>query len=215
MYKERELLQRLLDGELDESEREQMLKAIEANPFLKRDYKGFAETIQALEEAKHPLAPPYFTAEVMRKLPVLAVPFWKKAALFLFRPHIFRLNIATIAFLLLAAVSGAVFLMGRGTMQTAALEQGKANTVMVTFRLQAPGAQSVALAGEFNKWMVNETQLSRSKSGEWQVEVPLRAGTYAYMFVVDGRTWLPDPAADAYRDDGFGSRNSVRRVYHL
>jgi len=62
---------------------------------------------------------------------------------------------------------------------------------------------------------VNETQLSRSKSGEWQVEVPLRAGTYAYMFVVDGRTWLPDPDADAYRDDGFGSRNSVRRVYHL
>lgn len=215
MYKEREMLQRLLDGELNDSEREQILKAIDADPVLKRDYEGFAETILALEDAKHPSAPPYFTAEVMRRLPEQSVPLWKKASLFLFRPHTIRWNMATLAVMMLVVLSAYVFLIGRGAMQTATPEQGKTQTVMVTFRLQAPGAQSVALAGEFNKWMKNEILLTRSDNGEWYVEVPLRAGTYAYMFVVDGNTWMPDPVADAYRDDGFGSRNSVRRVYHL
>ncbi len=215
MYKEREMLQRLLDGELNDSEREHMLKAIDADPVLKREYEGFAETILALEDAKHPSAPPFFTAEVMRRLPEQRAPFWKQASLFLFRPHTVRWNMATLAFLLLAALFASVFLAGRGAVQTAAPEQGKAQAVMVAFRLQAPGAQSVALAGEFNKWMKNEILLTRTDTGEWYVEVPLRAGTYAYMFVIDGRTWMPDPSADAYRDDGFGSRNSVRRVYHL
>jgi hypothetical protein len=32
------------------------------------------------------------------------------------------------------------------------------------------------------------------------------------MFVVDGKTWVIDPKAQVYDDDGFGGRSSVVRV---
>ena len=215
MYKERELLQRLLDGELADGERERVLKAIDADPVLRRDYEDFAETILAIEEAEHPPVPPHFTAEVMRRLPAPRAPLWRKAASFLFLQRTLRWNIATLAILLAVALSAAFFLAGRGEMGNTALKRGDTGTVMVRFQLNAPSARSVALTGEFNKWMVNQIMLQRGADGVWSVDVPLPPGAYTYMFVVDGGEWLPDPDADAYRDDGFGSRNSVRRVYHF
>jgi 1,4-alpha-glucan branching enzyme len=76
----------------------------------------------------------------------------------------------------------------------------------VQFRLQAPGAARVALAGSFTGWKP-EYELHESEPGTWTALVPLKPGVHDYTFVVDGHEWIPDPNAPQVADD-FGGRNS-------
>jgi hypothetical protein len=78
--------------------------------------------------------------------------------------------------------------------------------VLVQFRLDAPNARNVALAGEFTNWKPAYA-LKRSEPGVWTVVVPLEPGVHDYGFVIDGERWSPDPMAPAV-DDGFGGLNS-------
>jgi 1,4-alpha-glucan branching enzyme len=85
-------------------------------------------------------------------------------------------------------------------------------SVYVRFILVAPNARQVALAGTFNRWDPASAPLVRAGSdGLWTVTVALPVGQHQYAFVVDGRRWVPDPAAPAV-DDGFGRKNSVVSV---
>jgi 1,4-alpha-glucan branching enzyme len=79
------------------------------------------------------------------------------------------------------------------------------------FRLFAPLAQSVQLAGTFNDWNPKATPLSRWSGGEWGTGVPLKPGKYEYKFIVDG-VWQEDPLACDSVENPFGSRNSVKHV---
>ena len=77
--------------------------------------------------------------------------------------------------------------------------------VLVQFRLDAPLAQTVRLAGDFTGW---KPDVSMVRSGNtWTVVVPLEPGVHDYVFVVDGERWVPDPMAPAV-EDGFGGLNS-------
>jgi hypothetical protein len=78
--------------------------------------------------------------------------------------------------------------------------------IYVAFRLDAPDASSVHLAGDFTGWEP-EYELHQSQPGVWTVVVPLVAGVHDYAFVIDGEQWTPDPLATAV-DDGFGGQNS-------
>ncbi len=52
----------------------------------------------------------------------------------------------------------------------------------------------------------------KGTDGMWSIDLKLKPGVYTYSFVVDGKTWVPDPGAESYVDDGLGSRNAVLRV---
>lgn len=78
--------------------------------------------------------------------------------------------------------------------------------VLVEFRLDAPAASAVALAGDFTDWQPVH-RMARSEPGVWTVVVPMDPGVHHYAFVVDGEQWVPDPAAPAV-SDGFGGLNS-------
>lgn len=78
--------------------------------------------------------------------------------------------------------------------------------VLVQFRLDAPNAQQVSLAGDFTSWKP-EHQLIRSDNGTWTIVVPLEPGVHDYAFIIDGERWIADPAAPTI-DDGFGGHNS-------
>jgi hypothetical protein len=82
----------------------------------------------------------------------------------------------------------------------------------VRFTFSAPEAQSVTVAGTFNGWDTHATPLHREAGGVWSVSVPLDAGRYAYMFVVDGKRWVLDPSAARDASDDFGTPNSVVMV---
>lgn len=62
----------------------------------------------------------------------------------------------------------------------------------VYFRLNGFGdAQTVYLAGNFNKWQDGKIAMRRTAGG-WSLPVVLPAGNYDYRFIVDGN-WMPDP----------------------
>jgi len=82
----------------------------------------------------------------------------------------------------------------------------------VAFSLVAPRAASVAVVGDFNDWNPKATPLARTRSGTWEVRVPLGPGQYNYAFVVNGSNWVPDPRAPKVAVDDFGSPNSVITV---
>ena len=78
--------------------------------------------------------------------------------------------------------------------------------VFVQFRLDAPNAMDVRLAGSFTNWQPTY-QLHEASPGVWTITVPLSAGVHDYVFVVNGQRWIPDPYSQ-HVDDGFGGVNS-------
>ena len=82
------------------------------------------------------------------------------------------------------------------------------------FEVVAPQAASVALVGDFNDWDAARTPMRplRADGAVWSAVVPLAPGRYHYAFLVNGSRWLPDPAAPAASDDGFGAPSSVVTV---
>lgn len=78
--------------------------------------------------------------------------------------------------------------------------------VLVHFKLEAPNAASVALAGDFSNWAPSYS-MQRTEPGIWTIVIPLTPGVHDYSFIVDGNKWVPDPAAPAMAD-GFGGMNS-------
>ena len=83
--------------------------------------------------------------------------------------------------------------------------------ISIQFVLVAPRASSVELVGDFNDWRALPMRAA-AQGGVWTVTVPLTPGRHTYSFVVDGSTWMADPAAPYAPEDGFGSRNSVIMV---
>ena len=80
-----------------------------------------------------------------------------------------------------------------------------------TFKLEGEeGANMVALVGEFNSWNDSADPLLKA-DGVWTLIQRLKAGTYRYKFVIDGR-WEFDPGNPAREADGYGGWNSLAHV---
>jgi anti-sigma factor RsiW len=87
------------------------------------------------------------------------------------------------------------------------------DVVPIRFVLPAEGAHSVAVAGDFNGWDVEDIELADTDGdGVFVGTAYLPHGDWTYMFVVDGTRWVSDPYAQSFRDDGFGGRNAVLRI---
>jgi 1,4-alpha-glucan branching enzyme len=76
------------------------------------------------------------------------------------------------------------------------------------FKLDAPGAREVFLAGSFNEWNPSDRALKRDKKGVWTTTVTLVPGVYEYRFIVDGE-WWDDPKAAERRPNEHGTQNCV------
>lgn len=86
-----------------------------------------------------------------------------------------------------------------------------ATRIYVEFVLRAPDASSVSVAGDFNEWTPTLLE-DVDGDGVWSGRIRLQPGVHEYMFVLDGSTWVTDPNAERYADDGFGNRNAVLAV---
>jgi 1,4-alpha-glucan branching enzyme len=65
----------------------------------------------------------------------------------------------------------------------------------VTFRVWAPFAPSVQVAGEFNGWSETASALESEGGGYWSADVPGALPRQRYKFVVGGAGWRIDPCA--------------------
>jgi 5'-AMP-activated protein kinase regulatory beta subunit len=74
-----------------------------------------------------------------------------------------------------------------------------------------PTARTVAIAGTFNEWRPEATQMVAMGEGRWLKDLVLPPGTYEYLFVAEGH-WIADPNAKASVPNPFGGVNSLLRV---
>jgi 1,4-alpha-glucan branching enzyme len=87
----------------------------------------------------------------------------------------------------------------------------KCSTAKVTFKISAPTAKDVRLAGDFNSWNPSNTILRKSKDGLWTRDLTLKSGRYEYKYLVDGQ-WQKDPLNNLFTTNIFGTENSVIEI---
>jgi hypothetical protein len=142
---------------------------------------------------------------------------WRAALAGLVRPREVWISplggLAMAAGVALLMVSVAVFSPGRPGLPVAGPAAGIDTLTPVQFVLVAPAARSVALVGDFTDWALDAVPLRRdSAAGVWEVTVPLAPGRYRYTFLVNGESWVADPAAPATGEDDFGRPSSIITV---
>jgi hypothetical protein len=157
--------------------------------------------------------PPWLESKVMAEIESLPqTGMFRRLAEWLWVPKSIRLSpllvgVAAVVLLFAATLRGPGDPMPPpGTVQEV--------VVYVQFALDAPGAQSVSVAGDFDGWTGSFSLQDANGDGTWTGRIPLQPGVHAYMFLVDGSTWVTDPLAQRYADDGFGNRNAILAVAH-
>ncbi len=214
MDKERDIIHKILDNDAGEDEKQAIERKRAEDHALRDEFDGLSQVVQMLRESERREPPPFFTAEVMKKLPARKPSVADRIRVFFLGSRVIRWNVAT-AMAMAALLVVAAIIVTRMPHQagTNVATQGTQPEAVVTVRLtfRAPEAHSVAVAGDFNKWRTSADEMKKT-DGEWSIDLKLKPGEYSYSFIVDGKSWVPDPGAEMYRDDGFGSRNAVLRV---
>lgn len=155
--------------------------------------------------------PPWLESKVMAEIEALPEPGWlKRLGTWLLAPRPLRVSPLLAGTGAMAVL--ALLIFGRPPSSGPVQGPDDVPVVYVQFALEAPGAQSVAVAGDFDGWAGSHSLEDRNGDGVWTGRVPLEPGVHAYMFLVDGATWQTDPKAERYADDGFGNRNAVLAV---
>ena len=214
MKSKRDIVHRLLDGDLPEAEQEAAAQQVQDDPVLKKEFDDLSGAIGMIGRSGRVHPPLAFTASVMGRLPRRTASFPARLRAFLFGTRLLRWNMATaMSLVVLMVASFAVMRQMATPDQEAARIEASAGGAVETVRLTftAPAAKRVAVAGDFNKWRT-DSHLMKRENGTWTIELPLKPGVYTYMFIVDDGQWVTDPRAESYRDDGFGYRNAVMRV---
>lgn len=152
-------------------------------------------------------------AEIARAPDRRRDPRWRAAVSWFVRRPAVRLSPLTT----LAAAAGIVLvtMVAQDRLEPAPAASAPAalSAPSVQFVVVIPEAGAVSLVGDFNDWNELATPMTPvAGDGVWSVTVPLAPGRYRYSFLVDGMTWLADPAAPRGLEDDFGRPNSVVTV---
>lgn len=71
-------------------------------------------------------------------------------------------------------------------------------------------ARSVSVVGDFNRWNVETTRMTRAADGDlWSVTLPIVPGRHLYGFMVDDSIFVLDPREPKGRDADLGVDASV------
>jgi hypothetical protein len=79
---------------------------------------------------------------------------------------------------------------------------------LMTFRLNAPQAIEVCVAGCFNGWRPQASPLKRNQEGVWTCTMSIEPGEHQYRFIVDGE-WRDDPLNSSRCWNEFGTENCM------
>ena len=72
-------------------------------------------------------------------------------------------------------------------------------------------ANSVLIAGDFNRWVAEPLFLVDNTLGLWQKVIPINEGTYRYKFLVDD-TWQTDPFNPLTENNPYGGVDSILKL---
>ncbi|MGC9027644.1 MAG: isoamylase early set domain-containing protein [bacterium] len=102
-----------------------------------------------------------------------------------------------------------IFFMMQGCAHEQILPSTVVNETSCRFTYKNSTANAVNLAGSFNNWDPSSLPMSKIDKNTWSVTINLAPGVYYYQFVINGKTWVVPPYAQAYAEDGFGGKNGV------
>ena len=217
----RDLMNRYLDGELDEADAALFVEELHAHPGLEAELRAYERIESAARRLSAERAPAKLVDRVMAKVD-RGRPERSRHSGWGVRG---RLALAAAAALVIG------FGLGRGShpgIGEVDVESGIDSSVSITPLAYSPGgsagpplrvvrltyvpsagsAERVSVAGSFNGW--NSERVSMHvEEGVWSAVLVLPAGSYEYMFIEDGTRWVTDPLAPRTREDGFGGRNAV------
>lgn len=69
MNKEMEIIHRFLDGEIPEEEKDDILRKIDSETAMKREFNEIEKAIRIVKNSNRLIVPASFTSDVMRRLP--------------------------------------------------------------------------------------------------------------------------------------------------
>ena len=88
----------------------------------------------------------------------------------------------------------------------AELGESGAGGRVTRFRLHAPAARSVAVAGDFTDW---QPRSMTRKGADWTIELTVPPGVHHFAFLVNGKTWTVPREAQGISTDEWGRRNAT------
>src|SRR5512143_1337273 len=94
MNKDIEIIHRYFDGDMTVAEKKALMQRLSSEPGLKKEFDAFGRALSMVAESPRPAAPPAFTTDVMKRLPVRSKPFGERLRVFLFAGRTLRWNMA-------------------------------------------------------------------------------------------------------------------------
>jgi len=196
-------LDQYLDGELD---------GADLQPDVKQEAEVWNAFLRDVRESGAQGAPVGLESLVLNSIQTEKRSQWPRIIDWWIAPHAIRIR--PLIGLAAAAVLAVIFLLPKDAVVPVE-PSGAATTVVdnevvyVQFKLEAPEAKSVAVAGDFNEWVPGVMLADPDGDGVWAGRLKLSPGVHRYMYVIDGSHWVTDPYAERYTEDGFGRQNAV------
>ena len=87
--------------------------------------------------------------------------------------------------------------------------------VEVTFELDRVDLDQADIAGEWDDWQLTPMKPAKRGKGPFKLRLRLPKGSeYQFRYLLNGRTWDNDEAADAYRPNDMGSENGIVSTFN-
>ncbi len=115
-------------------------------------------------------------------------------------------TLASVLFLLLLVQAWAII----PTQTAEYLGSGKG----VRFRVFAPHASSVAVAGDWNYWSATANPLTKGAGDVWWTVVPDADHYQQYKYVINGDRWQKDPNSLMVQNSGWGANSIIADLGH-
>jgi hypothetical protein len=218
----KKLLNFYLDQTLDKAKAKQVEEHLKSCSTCQEEYLKLKKVVSALNSISPQIAPVELTKNIMAKIsqeeiqiqsswidqlkrrisiPSLSFPR-KWESIFSFR----LVGVTAAAALIIFFAFTFIFNLPN----TSSICSAK---VQFSLKLNDNKTHTVAIAGDFNSWSPGDNLLEDPDGdGIWTGTLKLKPGRYEYMFVLDGKKWVPDPNALRYVKDGFGNKNAILEI---
>jgi len=209
------LINPYIDGILNEKISAEIKNHLTTCPDCRKEYLELKEIISSLDilSTQSLPAPAALTQTIMKKITQEEVNI-QASWLDKFKKKIFipRLSFRFVG-TTIAAAAAVLFFAFTFLFNIPTTAPVCSSEVQFSLKLGDRMDHVIAIAGDFNGWNPNDTLLEDSDGdGIWTGTLKLEPGRYEYMFVLDGKEWVPDPNALRYVKDGFGNRNSILEI---
>jgi hypothetical protein len=210
--KNKKLLNFYLDQTLDRDTTKQVEEHLKSCSTCQEEYLKLKKIVSVLNSISPQIAPAELTKNIMAKISQEEIQI-QSSWIDHFRR---RISIPRFSLPLVGVVTTAVvivffaFSFIFNLPNTSSICSAK---VQFSLKLSNNKTHTVAIAGDFNSWNPGDNLLEDPDGdGIWTGTLKLKPGRYEYMFVLDGKNWVPDPNALRYVKDGFGNKNAILEI---